>query len=354
MCGSRLPSACTSRCASSSRDALDAVEDRRHDHHRPRVDRERASSSSRGSRRGGIRWLISRCSDLDRQLARRHERRAARPAPASRRASRARRRRRRRRATSTAVPTRDRAEIAGRRVRGRTARRSRCRQSGLPADAALELPPAAADQVIADVRLARVGRALGDLPRALDALQRDAHLAFAGRLGQLLDGVAVAVAAAEVHPAVDAGRIALQHLLDEADALEELAPVEGRDQAQAADQVRHERLLGRLMLRLRADRVLDRLAARGQRRIELAGAAPARGLVLARALQQADDERRMHVRRPARRGVRAASRARRPADRRRGGGRGWSRGRRARVRRCSTSASFSASATPRARPSSAA
>ena len=126
------------------------------------------------------------------------------------------------------------------------------------------------------MRVAGVGRLLGNLPRALDALQRDAQLAFAGRLGQLLDRVAIAVAAAEVHPAVDARRIALQDLLDEADALEELAPVERRNQAEAADQVGHERLFGRLVLPFRSDRVLDRLAARGQRRVELAGAAPPR------------------------------------------------------------------------------
>ena len=47
-------------------------------------------------------------------------------------------------------------------------------------------------------------------------------------VGQVLHGLAVAVAAQEVHAAVDARRVALQHPLDQADRLEVLAPVEGR------------------------------------------------------------------------------------------------------------------------------
>ena len=85
------------------------------------------------------------------------------------------------------------------------------------------------------MRAALAGRALRDLPRALDGLERDAKLCLAGRFGHFLDRVPVAIAAAEVHAAVDADRIALQDLLDQADALEELGPVEGRDQAQAAE-----------------------------------------------------------------------------------------------------------------------
>ena len=118
------------------------------------------------------------------------------------------------------------ASHSGRTTAGRAADRS-----GTQATLRFELPPAAANQVVADVRAARVRRLLGNLPRAFDALQRDAHLAFAGRIGQLLDRVAIAIAAAEIHPAVDAGRVALQHLLDQADALEELAPVERRRSA---------------------------------------------------------------------------------------------------------------------------
>ena len=80
---------------------------------------------------------------------------------------------------------------------------------------------------MADVRIAGIRVPHVDLPRTLDTLQRDQQLPFAGRHGELLDGVAIAVTAAEVHPPVDAGRIALEHLLDVAHAFEELTPIEG-------------------------------------------------------------------------------------------------------------------------------
>ena len=147
---------------------------------------------------------------------------------------------------------------------------------------------------MADVRFSGIRCAFCDLPGAFDALQRHAHLRIASRFGQLFDGVPVAVAAREIHPPVHGDRIALKDLLDQADALEELAPVEGRHEAEAPDQVRHERLFGRLMPRLRTDGVLNRLTARGQCRIELVAQRRGR-LMLARPLKQADDERRVEL-----------------------------------------------------------
>src|SRR5204862_1110352 len=111
-------------------------------------------------------------------------------------------------------------------------------------------------QVMADVSFTRIRRAFRDLPGALDALQRHAHLTLARGFGELLDGVPVAIAAGEIHPSVHGDRIALKDLLDQTDALEELAPVEGRHEAEAPDQVRHEGLFGRLMARFRTDGVL--------------------------------------------------------------------------------------------------
>ena len=104
----------------------------------------------------------------------------------------------------------------------------------------------------------------------------------------------VAIAADEIHASINGRRIALKDLFDQTDALEELAPVEGRHEAEAADQVRHEGLLRRLMPRLRADRVLDRLAARRQRSLELVPKIRG-GLVFPRALEQPDHERGMHL-----------------------------------------------------------
>ena len=108
------------------------------------------------------------------------------------------------------------------------------------------------------------GAALGRLARALDGAQGDAHLPLAGAVGQLLDRLAIAVAAQEVHAAVDAGGIALEHPLDEADRLEVLAPVERRDEAQAGDDVGDRDLRRRLALVLAADGLLRavRCAAR--------------------------------------------------------------------------------------------
>ena len=242
-------------------------------------------------------------------------------------------------ATSADVPSGDRPQVVQRRVPEEGAPEPD-QQSRFPSDASLELPPAGAHQVVADVRFARVRRMFGDLPSAFDRLQRDAHLRLAGRFRDLFDRMPVPIAAGEVHARIHRGRVALQDLLDEADALEEFAPVEGRDQAETADQVGHERLLARLMPRLGANRVLDRLAARAQRGIELASEIGG-GRMFPRALQQPDHERGMDLRRPALpigAGVSSASTSRSASSR-------WARlvaRMSPRVRRCSTSASFSA------------
>ncbi len=133
------------------------------------------------------------------------------------------------------------------------------------------------------------------LPGALDALERQQQLGFAGRPCQFLHRVPVAVAAAEVHLAVDAGGIALQHLLHETDALEELAPVERPDEAKTGDQVGHARLLGGLVLPVVPDRVLHRLATARQRLVQLAVEAGGARPECARAPQEVRDERGVHL-----------------------------------------------------------
>ena len=170
--------------------------------------------------------------------------------------------------------------------------------AGRPPDALFELPSAAAYQVVADVALARIWRLFCRLPGTLDALQRDAYLRFAGRLRLFLHRVAVPISAREVHAAVNASRISLQHLLDEADALEELTPIEGRDEPKAANQVRHEGLLCSLMPAFRTDRILDRLANGSKCVVELVPQLACGGAALPRPLQDADYERRVQLRRP--------------------------------------------------------
>ena len=183
----------------------------------------------------------------------------------------------------------DAAEIRGRRP-GKEQAPGALGQGGLPGDATLELVPAAANQVVPDVGLARIRGLHVNLAGALDALQCEEQLAFAGGRRQVLHGMAVAIAAAEVHPAVDARRVALQHLLDQAHALEELTPVEGRNQAQAANQVRHAGLFRGLVLAFGADGALDGLTPLGQGQVELAMQCRCRRAVRARALEQARNE----------------------------------------------------------------
>ena len=85
-------------------------------------------------------------------------------------------------------------------------------------DVQLEVAPAVADEVVADVRAWRADSAgFHDLPGAVDGFQGDADLRFTRRRRQLFDRLADAVAAEKVHRAVRAGRIPLEHVFDEAD-----------------------------------------------------------------------------------------------------------------------------------------
>ena len=167
------------------------------------------------------------------------------------------------------------------------------------------------------MRRARVGRPHVRLPCALDALQREQELPLTSRDRQFLNGVAISVAATEVHLAVDTRRIAVEHLLDEADAFEELTPVERRNQVEASNQVRHARLFGRLVLAFRPDRVLESLPSPRQRHLELAVQPRRDRPECARALKQARDKRVMDVRSATRRARPARLQRTRPGDRQR-------------------------------------
>ena len=129
----------------------------------------------------------------------------------------------------------------------------------------LQLRPAAVDQIPADMPRQRRRR----LGRRRDAAQfhrggGHAHLVQPMLARQPLHHVAVAVAGGEVHLRVDAGRVLAQLLLDQAHALDEIAPVDRRQQAQAADAVAHAHLCRGLLLRLALHQVLDALAGFGQ------------------------------------------------------------------------------------------
>ena len=149
-------------------------------------------------------------------------------------------------------------------------------------DVDLEVAPPLIDEVVADVGGPIGGRSAGGrLAGAFDRPQRDPHLRVSARRRELLDRLALSIATEEVHPSVRAGRIALQHLLDQADRLDVLAPVERGAEAQAGNGIGHRHLVGRLALVFAANRrfrgrllrrevLLDRRADRRQPKTVLA------------------------------------------------------------------------------------
>ena len=273
----------------------DAVEHRRHDHHRP----VGLGHGAQFEASQAPRWnqaADQALQNVSGQLTRRDDRDerddGQRPA-------------------SPAVPVgecqcrgderrgahRNRAEVAGRRV-GKKPPPQVDRQFRVPADAFFELTPPAADEEVPDVRAPVARCLLGHLACALDGFERDAQLRLPGRRRHFLDRMTVAVAAREIHARVHANRIAAEDLLDEADVLEIFGPVEHGDDAKAADEARHERLFGGLVAAIRSDRVFECLAARGQQRIQLAPQLPGLRFRLTRSLEEADDKGRRDVRRP--------------------------------------------------------
>ena len=164
MCGSRLPSASTSRCSSSAATAVDARQQRRHDDHRARVVRN-ADRRSRGasSRRGGIaqattRWARAMAMSAAGMSSRSSERRE-------------------RGGRGALVPRVRRAAGEQQRRSWRRSRRGRasvaCGEDEAPdplaepravRDVGLEVAAALIDQVVADVGGAIGGRSAGRAP----------------------------------------------------------------------------------------------------------------------------------------------------------------------------------------------
>src|SRR2546426_629061 len=104
----------------------------------------------------------------------------------------------------------------------------------------------------------------GGGPGALHGARGHTELGLPGGLGQFLHRLPVAVPAEEVHAPVDAGRVALQDLFDQADVLEILHPVQSGAQPQAGDGVGHGDLPRSLALVLLPDRILRRHALGGE------------------------------------------------------------------------------------------
>ncbi len=207
-------------------DPLDAVEHGGHDHHGARRRRHVIEIEPRQPSRGN-EVVDDPLQNLDGQLARGHEREE--------------RHSRKHRALPTVLvgiedgrqhqkpgPGRNGTEIDGRRVGEKPPSKPRL-ETRLPPNAFLEGASPAANQVITDVPGPRLGGLFGSPSRPFDALERHPNLTFPSGIGQFLDCMSIAIPAAEIHPAVHPGRIALQDLLDEADTFEKIAPVERRD-----------------------------------------------------------------------------------------------------------------------------
>ncbi len=130
---------------------------------------------------------------------------------------------------------------------------------------AFQLGPAPVDQVVPDVRRPVVvplpGRAR---PRKLDGAAGHRVLGEPTGLRDLLDDVAIAVAAGEIHRGVGRARVRAQGLFDHAHGLDEIAPVHRPEKAQTADAVADRDLVGRLLLVAGAHQLLDAQARLGK------------------------------------------------------------------------------------------
>ena len=113
--------------------------------------------------------------------------------------------------------------------------------TGTEADLSLERGPALSKQVEAGIALATIGELrVGQSECGL----RDVELGSPGSLRQLLDGVPVTVPGGEAHLAV--GALRGQGMIDEADALHEVGPVEEVDLTEAGHDVAYRDVGGRL------------------------------------------------------------------------------------------------------------
>ena len=105
------------------------------------------------------------------------------------------------------------------------------------AERPLESAVAVAEEIVAGIALALVGTVAGARLGGVDGAARDVELGLARAAGELLDGLAVMVAGGEVH----LGEIAAlaEQGIDQADALDQLGPVDRRDLPHAGDDVAH-------------------------------------------------------------------------------------------------------------------
>ena len=155
-------------------------------------------------------------------------------------------------------------------------------EGGPEAERHLEGPAAVADEIEAGVILAAVVEIARRRPH--DHLAGNLQLRAARAPRELLDGVAVAVAGGKVHRRI-AG-IRLEHAVDQADALEELRPVQGGHQAHAHDHVTDRHVHGRLPLMLEPHHVVGRRPLVGQPLVQPQEGGRHGGILIAQPLDE--------------------------------------------------------------------
>ena len=122
------------------------------------------------------------------------------------------------------------------------------------ADRRFEPGPAAGDQIVA--RICRPGIAHGVVrlgrPRcSRHGPMRDLKLSEIGTAREVFNGAPVEIARREIH--VPKGATGFKHVVDQADAFEQLRPIHIRDETHAGDNVAHRDATGHLPLVLVAD-----------------------------------------------------------------------------------------------------
>ncbi len=162
------------------------------------------------------------------------------------------------------------------------------------ADLLLEHRSTVRDQVVAWILGATPDRGAGPLRGGGGSLRGghrqagDLELGAGRGPGEVLDRVTVLVAGREVHGSE--GRAGPQGDVDEADALEEVGPVEGRHHSHAGDHVADRHVHRGLVLVLGLDELVRRLSAGGDLLVE----PPQRGsrlrILITQALHQLDRE----------------------------------------------------------------
>ena len=161
------------------------------------------------------------------------------------------------------------------------------------AEGLLEGRPPVTDEVVADVVVPGVVRpARVPHPGAFRVERRrprDVELGPTRAARELFDRVAIAVAGREVHRAVARGRP--EDAVDEADALEELRPVERRHQGHAQDHVAHRHVGGGLPLVLDPNDLVGRRPLGGQTLIQPQERGGDGRILIAQALDELDGER---------------------------------------------------------------